>query len=164
MGQRIGKAKIVPAPVRALVNLSPSAIQIIWDRFNIVADNWGITEAQFVLVLADLTSELALSSAALDSLARKAFHVLDTDTVSPLRGSLIYYFLLQKSWRAVLLFLEWHRGWFGVLGYARSVLRDGNRRQIKMYLLLAFLFYLFYIFLKEIVLLLFLSPFVCSCL
>ena len=64
-GQMVGKARYDPR-VRAFVNLSPGAIEAIWESFNDVADGFGISLCEMQLICQELTSELEVGRPLLD--------------------------------------------------------------------------------------------------
>ena len=78
MGQTQGKASLQDA-VLPFINLTDDAIGAAWQKFNIIADNWGLTEGQFVQICCAVAGELDKSPESVQPLARTFFGVLDTD-------------------------------------------------------------------------------------
>jgi len=77
-GQMVGKARYDPR-VRAFVNLSPGAIEAIWESFNDVADGFGISLCEMQLICQELTSELEVGRPLLDKQVQSLFARMDSD-------------------------------------------------------------------------------------
>ena len=65
-----------------MCTVSLEAITAIWERFNIIAENWGLSEAQFVRIVSEIAPDLEMDSASLDPIARVLFATMDTDEVA----------------------------------------------------------------------------------
>ena len=78
MGQAQGKATVNEA-LLPFINLTDETIQAAWQKFNIIADNWGLTESQFVQICSAAAAEMDKSPDAVQPLARAFFGALDTD-------------------------------------------------------------------------------------
>ncbi len=74
----IGKARYDPR-TRVFTNLSPGAIEALWESFNDVADGFGIHLCEMQMICQDLASELDIGQPLLDKQVQTLFTKLDSD-------------------------------------------------------------------------------------
>ena len=77
-GQMVGKANYDPK-TRVFINLSPGAIEALWESFNDVADGFGISLCEMQLICQELTSELEVGRPLLDKQVEALFVRMDSD-------------------------------------------------------------------------------------
>ena len=79
MGQRIGKAQLLDAAI-PFSNLSTEAIQDCWDKFNEVAEGFGININVFKAVVSVLAMEVTGGDEdQMNDYAERCFSAMDTD-------------------------------------------------------------------------------------
>jgi Ca2+-binding EF-hand superfamily protein len=79
MGQRVGKADLIDAAI-PFSNLSTEAIQDCWDKFNEVAEGFGISINVFKSVVSVVKQEIAGGDEdTLNDYAERCFQAIDTD-------------------------------------------------------------------------------------
>jgi len=71
-GQKFGKATYDPK-TRVFINVSPGAIEALWESFNDVADGFGINLCEMQMICQDLTAELELDRSMLNKKVEELF-------------------------------------------------------------------------------------------
>ena len=77
-GQKVGKANY-DSQTRLFVNVSPGAIEALWESFNDVSDGFGISSYEMQVICQELASELEVGIPLLNKKVEELFVRMDSD-------------------------------------------------------------------------------------